>query len=177
MLIMSMTLLHAQDLPAGLQDHAVSVMRDESVRQDPMHRMPALNDELVAYLLDVRPAFDLLRDALSQAAAILLLIAAGSRDAVAHPMLAVIETHAGEAREMLHTLKVPRDAWHGHAHLLASSNALDDALRAIADENRMHHHIQRGLQELRFAASHLPGLDIVSGAESCACHASSRKAE
>jgi hypothetical protein len=174
MQIMSMTLLHAQDLPEGLAQHALCVMSDEPVPVDSVQAL-SLSDELIAYLLHVRPGFDLLRDALSQAAAILLLMTAGSRDAIAHPMLAVVETHAGEAREMLHTLKVPQDAKHGHMHLLRSSKALDAAWQSV-DADCMYEHVQRGLQDLRFAAGLLPGLDIVSGAQSCACHASPRTA-
>ncbi|WP_438390427.1 hypothetical protein [Caballeronia sp. DA-9] len=184
---MSMNFLHVQELTHGLERHATCLMDDMMDDNEPAladHAYaPPLSDERIAYLTSVRAGFDLLRDALSQVAAILLLIAAGSRDAIAHPMLAVAEAHAGEAREVLATLNVPRGAQHGHGHLTASLVALDAALRAprsVRVENAsdaMYAHVQRGLRELRFAAGNLPGLEIVSGAQACACHASPRNAE
>jgi hypothetical protein len=175
---MSAILLHAEALPVGLQRHAQAALHDEPPSSHHVDtRTSTLDDAFLAYLLRVRAPFDLLRDSLAQAAALLVLIASSRREAGVHPMQAVVEANAQEVREALGTLKLPNTARHGHAHLLASLAALDCASRTMHAPYAAYDALQRGLRELRFAAGNLPGLEILSGAESCACHARTREAE
>jgi hypothetical protein len=174
---MSAILLHAEALPEGLQRHAQAAMQNEPPSHRVDTRTSMLDDAFLAYLLRVRAPFDLLRDTLAQAAALLVLIASGSRESGAHPMQAVVEANAEEVREALGTLRLPKAAQHGHAHLLASLAALDYATRTMHAPDAAYDALRRGLRELRFAAGNLPGLEILSGAQACACHARQREAE
>ncbi|MFP6558907.1 hypothetical protein WJ542_11395 [Paraburkholderia sp. B3] len=175
-----------QEMPDGLERHAAANTKAHGEHcagsYAPEHDV-TLNDALIAYLLRVQSTFELLRDAASQTAAILVLVASGSSGATAHPMLAVVEQSEREVRERLSELAVPAGGRHGHLHLSDAAEALRAALSSIRaagsarvaqptqDLAQIYGRLQNTLQELRFAAGCLPGLELVSVSESCACHA------
>lgn len=175
----------SHEMPEGLKRHAEHALKggEPGASRFCGDRDVTLNDGLISYLLRVQSTFELLRDTASQTAAILVLIASGSLSAAAHPMLAVAEQSERDVRERLSELKVPVGGQHGHAHLSDATDALRAALSSIRatgagraahptqDIARIYERLQNSLRELRFAAGCLPGLELVSASEACACHA------
>lgn len=181
----------AQEMLEGLERHAAKAAKrgKTSAEYFAPERDVKLNDALIAYLLRVQSTFDLLRDAASQIAAILVLVASGSAAATAHPMLAVVQESEREVRERLSALRVPSEVKHGHAHLSEAVDSLGAALSSIRSSGSgkaaqhtqeiagIYARLQQTLRELRFAAGCLPGLELVSASEACACHARFRNVE
>ena len=143
-----------------------------------------VDDALLRFVLEVRPAFDLLRDAIAQTAAVLVLAASGNSDAAAHPMLVIAKDHACKARERFAALRPIVAAQHGRRHFLLAEENLRAALEQMAKSHRRLGASRRGIdidetyallvasqKDLKFAAIALPGIEVVSMSESCACHA------
>lgn len=154
------------------------------------HVADYVDETLLRFVIEVRPAFDLLRDAISQTAAVLVLAASGSAGAAAHPVLAIAKAQACEARERFAALRSINAAQHGRRHFVLAEENLRAALERMAkshqwlgasrrriDIDETYALLMASQKNLKFAAVALPGLEVVSMSESCACHASIRIAE
>ena len=136
-----------------------------------------LDDKTIAYVLAARPAFDLLRDAASQLAALLVLAAAGGRSAQDNPVFALVRSAQVEARDLIGTLRPGPHGAHHHRHLVMGL----DALAKACDEASRYLHkghnekaltlLREALGQLHFAAGALPGFEVVAfGQACCAAH-------
>jgi hypothetical protein len=132
-----------------------------------------LDDATLAYVLAARPAFDLLRAASGQLAALLVLAAAGGRSAQDNPVFALAQTAQAEARDRIGALRPGRGGAHHRLHLRACSDALDAACREAAlhlhegQDERALTLLREGLRHLHFAAGALPGFEVVAFNQSC----------
>jgi hypothetical protein len=132
-----------------------------------------LDDKTLAYVLAARPAFDLLRDAAGQLAALLVLAAAGGRSAQDNPVFALARQAQAEARDLIASLRPGRRGAHHHRHLRACMDALggacDEASQTMHKEGQegaltlLH----EGLRQLHFAAGALPGFEVVAFNQAC----------
>lgn len=141
-----------------------------------------LDDKTLAYVLEVRPAFDLLRDAASQLAALLVLAAAGGRSAQDNPVFALARSALAEARDIIGTLVPGPQGAHHHRHLMMCVNALAAAFREASkglhngDNEAALTLLREALRQLHFAAGALPGFEVVAfGQACCATHGVARK--
>ena len=146
--------------------------------------LDSLDDATLRYVLDMRPAFDLLRDAASQLAALLVLAASGGRSAQDNPMFALARSRHAEAMEQIRSVRPPRRGCHHHRHLAASAKQLAASFSSAALHLHRGHdpiieealaHLRGALQHLHWAAAALPGFEIVAMGQSC-CAAHSVKA-
>jgi hypothetical protein len=133
----------------------------------------ALDDATLAYVLAARPAFDLLREASGQLAALLVLAAAGGRSAQDNPVFAMACAAQAEARGMIGALRPKPRSMHHHLHLIACCDAVGAACREAAQHLHKGHDqraltlLREGLQQLHFAAGALPGFEVVAFNQSC----------
>lgn len=142
-----------------------------------------LDDRTLGYILAARPAFDLLRDASSQLAALLILSAAGGRSAQDNPVFALACEAQAKAQEIIRSLRPGLQGAHHHRHLLACARAMGAACRHAAhslhkknDEAALTM-LREGLRQLHFAAGALPGFEVVAFSQSCcAAHSFAGKA-
>jgi hypothetical protein len=137
-----------------------------------------LDDATAVYVCVAQPAFDLLRQAAGQLAGLLVLKAAGARNAGAHPMLDLACAAEAEARDALLGIlaPVPPRAAHYHRHVTSASRSLTEALASAKRD--LHRGDDRALdtilaplwrayRELQCAAFALPGFEIVALSQGC----------
>lgn len=133
-----------------------------------------LDDATVTYVLETRPAFDMLRQCLGQLGGLLLLASVGSRSKPDDSLLGLARNLHAEAGAALRSARVPERACHHHHHLTKALAALDEALRAAG--RNLHRHeemdtilrpLRAGYREMQWAAAALPGFDMVALDQSC----------
>src|SRR4051794_6233400 len=108
-------LLEAEAEPAcGCEEHA-----------DPAALDGTLDDRTVRYVLETRPHFEDLRQAVGQVAGMLVLAAAGAKTVTPdHPLLANARETLDKARDGIRAARASRRAAHHHGHLVAATGAL-----------------------------------------------------
>jgi hypothetical protein len=132
-----------------------------------------LDDRTLTYVLAARPAFDLLRDAASQLAALLVLAAAGGRSAQDNPVFALARAAQSEAWDLIGVLRPGQHGAHHHRHLLACAEVLKWAFEEASQtlhkgsEERALTLLREALRQLHFAAAALPGFEVVSFSQAC----------
>jgi hypothetical protein len=143
----------------------------------------------LAYVLAVRPAFEMLKHAASQLAAFFILAVTGSEAAGPHhPLLAEARNALQEATDGVRTCPhVTDSAAHHHRHLLRAVAAMGATLAALRDARWIKdkaaldpalHRLKSGWQELHWATAALPGFEMVHLNQSCcAGHAFARPAQ
>ncbi|MCB8883625.1 hypothetical protein ACELLULO517_25475 [Acidisoma cellulosilytica] len=137
-----------------------------------------LDDATLSYVVAAQPAFDLLRQAAGQLAALLVLAAAGGRSAQDNPAFALACAERAKAGDLIGALPTARKGRHHHRHLRACNDALTAACAEAAvnlnrDDQRALALLREGLRQLHFAAAALPGFEVVAfGQSCCAAHAS-----
>jgi hypothetical protein len=143
----------------------------------------------VAYVLAVRPAFEMLKHAAAQLAAFLILATTGSQAAGPdHALLAEARRAVQEAMDGVGTAPGVTDlAAHHHRHLLRAAACIKATLAAlqgkawIKDRAALDPALRRlktGWQELHWATAALPGFEMVHLSQSCcAGHAFARPAQ
>jgi hypothetical protein len=135
-----------------------------------------LDDATTAYVLSTRGPFDLLRQAISQLAGLMVMAAAGAKSGAHQPMLErAIEARA-EAEEAIRSTYVPPRAVHHHRHLQRANRALAAALKASGrgiykrDDEALDGIIvplRAAHAELQHAVAALPGFEIVALSQGC----------
>ena len=132
-----------------------------------------LDDKTLAYVLAARPAFDLLRDAAGQLAALLILAAAGGRSAQDNPVFALARSALAEARDLIGTLRPGPYGAHHHRHLVMCADALAEACDGASRHLHKGHNekaltlLREALKQLHFAAGALPGFEVVALGQAC----------
>jgi hypothetical protein len=132
----------------------------------------------VAYVVAVRPAFEMLKHAAAQLAAFFILATTGSQAAGPdHPLLAEAGRAVQEATDGVRAAPgVTEIAAHHHRHLLRAAAAIRATLSAlqdtawIKDRALLDPALQRlkaGWQELHWATAALPGFEMVQLGQSC----------
>jgi hypothetical protein len=149
--------------------------------------MGAVDDATAAYVASMRAPFELLRQAESQLAG-LLVLATASRQAIAgHPMLDLGAEAIREAEEGIRAVRVPGRARHHHAHVLEAMRAIQAAIQAArrclmrGDETAIDAvlgPLRAAHQNLLWATGALPGFEIVALSQACcAQHAAAKRPE
>ena len=139
-----------------------------------------LDDETLAYVLAARPAFDTMRQAAAQLAALFVLAAAGGRSAQDNPIFAMARSAQAESHDLIRSLRPSLPGAHHHHHLLACSRMLGAACDAASETMHKGENetaltlLQKALRQLHFAAAALPGFEVVALNQSCcAAHSAS----
>lgn len=149
----------------------------EAPTPPPDEMFPAeLDDMTTAYVLSMREPFDLLRQAISQLAGLMVMVAAGAKGAAHQPMLDRAIEAGAEADEVIRSASPPRRAEHHHRHMLRANRALAAALKASGrglfrpDDEELDAIIvplRAAHSELQHAAGALPGFETVDLSQSC----------
>lgn len=135
-----------------------------------------LDDATLGYVAAMRAPFDLLRQAAGQIAGVLVLTVSARRGAAGHPMLDLANTARREAADTLLRTEPPPRCAHHHRHLLAAMREIGAALAAArrnlrADDDAGTEAIlaplRAGYKDLQWAASALPGFEIVAFSQGC----------
>jgi len=139
----------------------------------------ALDERTVRYVLETRPHFEELRQALAQVAGMLVLAAAGARSVTQdHPLFVAARETQARALDGIRAARPGARARHHHGHLLSAAEALDVALRRAAEDMHLHgmereridpalEPLQAAYRHLAWAAKSLPGFEIVSFDQAC----------
>lgn len=139
-----------------------------------------LDETTLAYVTAMREPFDLLRQAAGQIAGVLVLAASAGRAAAGHPMLDLANAARQQADDALLRRRPPPVCAHHHRHLRAAARAIGVALAAVRrhlradDEAGMDatlEPLRAGYQELQWAASALPGFEVVAFSQGCCARA------
>jgi len=143
----------------------------------------------IAYISQVQPAFDLLRQAEGQLAGLLVLAAAGSRAAAPdHPMLASARGALDEGVQRLRLSHPSPRGRHHHRHLTEAATLIELALdnaeaalgrigEAISDVGSSIEPLKTAHRHLQWAGGALPGFEIVAFEQGCcAAHPAARGA-
>jgi len=130
-----------------------------------------VDDATVVYILETRRHFEDLRQIASQLAGLLVLAAAGSKEAAPdHPMLtAARQLHREAADGLLRSRPTLRARRH-HEHLLDATSHLANALSAanrILDVDPVLIPLRAGYSALQQAADALPGFELISFERAC----------
>jgi hypothetical protein len=138
-----------------------------------------LDDRTIRYVLETRPHFEDLRQAVGQVAGMLVLVAAGAKTVTRdHPLLATACATLEQVGDGIRAARPSARATHHHRHLVAAVGALGLALeRASADRNLQsvdRERIDPVLEPLRiayrnlaWAAQALPGFELLSFSQAC----------
>lgn len=135
----------------------------------------ALDEETAIYVATATAPFDKLREAAAQLAGLLVLTVTGSRDAPAHPGLALAASACAEAEDSLGRVVLTPRAERHYRHMLL---ALDAITVALAAAGRLSRHdesavdaalkpLRVGYSHLQSAARSLPGFEIVAFEQGC----------
>jgi hypothetical protein len=127
-----------------------------------------VDDPTVAYVLATQICFEDLKQVAAQLAGLLVLEAAGSRDAAPdHPMRASAEQVYKNAVDGLRGVRVTARARVHHEHLLAAATRLNEALHGTGDVLPA---LESAYAELRLASRTLPGFQMISFERGCCAH-------
>lgn len=137
-----------------------------------------LDDRTAAYVLQVRPHFEGLRDVAAQLAGLLVLAATGAKSAAPdHPMLLSAGTLCEQSRDGIRCARPPRRAGAHHRHLARAADALASAMSAAhdrlgrplpaADLDAVLTPLKEGYSHLQRASRTLPGFETVSFDHAC----------
>ena len=142
-----------------------------------------IDDATTAYVLAMRPAFNLVREGISQLAGLMVLAMVGARNEAAHDILERICHEQAEAQDIIRRQAVPKNrAVHHHRHLAQAGKGLDRSLKAAAmginradpaSGETIMTPLRAAYQHLQWATGALPGFEVVALAQGCcSAHAS-----
>jgi hypothetical protein len=137
-----------------------------------------LDDRTTAYVLQVRPHFEGLRDVAAQLAGLLVLAATGARSAAPdHPMLQSAGALCEQSRDGIRSARATRRAGAHHRHLARAADSLASALSAAQDRlgrplpatdlDIVLTPLKEGYAHLERASRTLPGFETVSFDHAC----------
>jgi len=146
-----------------------------------------IDDATAAYVLATQAPFDLLRQAISQLAGLLVLAAAGARNDAAPDIFRRVRDEQSEAHDRIRACSgaAPARAAHHHRHLTRACAALGAALSAARDGgyrcgagslDAVLTPLNAAYRHLQWATGALPGFEIVALSQGCcAAHPGLRK--
>ena len=138
-----------------------------------------LDDRTIRYVLETRPHFEDLRQAVGQVAGMLVLVAAGAKTVTRdHPLLATARATLERVEDGICTARPSVRATHHHRHLVAAVGALGLALKRAAagrtlesvDRERIDpvlEPLRIAYRNLAWAARALPGFELLSFSQAC----------
>jgi len=137
-----------------------------------------IDDATAAYVLATRAPFDLLRQAISQFAGLMVLAAAGARNDAALHILDRVRDEQAEAKEGIRASAgdAPARAAHHHHHLTQACGALGAALHAARDGgyrrgadslDSILTPLNAAYRHLQWTTGALPGFEIVALSQGC----------
>lgn len=130
-----------------------------------------VDDATAVYILDNQKCFEDLKQVASQLAGLLVLAAAGSKEAMPdHPMLALASDLFREAHDALKQARPTERARRHHEHLALAATALGFALgeaKRSLNVDRVLMPLRVGYSELESAADVLPGFEKLSYDRAC----------
>ena len=138
-----------------------------------------LDERTVRYVLETRPHFEELRQAVGQVAGMLVLAAAGANSVTQdHPLFATARDALTRATDGIRWMRASAGAAHHHRHLLGAAEALGFALKRAKEDMHLHgvereridpvlEPLQVAYRHLAWAAKALPGFEIVSFDQAC----------
>lgn len=130
-----------------------------------------LDDATAAYVVENQRCFEDLKQVAAQLAGLLVLAAAGSKEAAPdHPALQSARSVFREAQDGVRRAQPTERASRHHAHLLRASKAIGTALTRTNGNlqiDRILAPLQAGYSELEAAADSLPGFEKVSYSRAC----------
>jgi hypothetical protein len=130
-----------------------------------------VDDATAAYIVENQKCFEDLKQVASQLAGLLVLAAAGSKEAVPdHPMLGSARELFQEASDALQSGRPTERARRHHEHLAQAAGLIGTALkgaRASLEIDPILIPLRAGYAELERAADALPGFEMVSYERAC----------
>jgi hypothetical protein len=138
-----------------------------------------LDERTIRYVLETRPHFEELRQAVGQLAGMLVLAAVGAKSVTQdHPLIATARETLGRASDGVRSARPSARATHHHRHLLGATEALAFALKRVKEDMHLHsvdrdridpvlEPLQVAYRHLAWAAKALPGFEIVSFDQAC----------
>lgn len=124
-----------------------------------------IDDRTAQYIIETQKHFEDLKQAASQLAGLLVLEAAGSREAAPdHPLRASAKQLYRSAADGLGGIRTTRRARAHHGYLLAAAEKLGAAFEAEDPLTGL----RAAYEELRAASRSLPGFEMISF-EQCCC--------
>ena len=137
-----------------------------------------IDDATAAYVLATRAPFDLLRQAISQFAGLMVLAAAGARNDAAPDILDRVRGEQAEANDGIRACAggAPARTAHHHRHLTQACAALGAALHAARDGgyrrgadslDSILTPLNAAYRHLQWATGALPGFEVVALAQGC----------
>jgi hypothetical protein len=133
-----------------------------------MNTLRELDDQTTVYILAAHSWFEDLKQVAGQLAGLLILAAAGSKNAVPdHPMLISAEQIFRNAADGLRSARVPVRARSHHDYLSAASVKLNAALRSMRGTGDALPFLEAAYAELRSASRSLPGFQMISFERGC----------
>jgi hypothetical protein len=130
-----------------------------------------VDDATAAYIVENRKCFEDLKQVASQLAGLLVLAAAGSKEAAPdHPMLGAAGELFREANDALRRARPTKLAQRHHAYLSRAATSIGMALKqadAHWDVDRILAPLRAGYAELEHAADSLPGFEKVAYERAC----------
>jgi len=138
-----------------------------------------LDERTIRYVLETRPHFEELRQAIGQVAGMLVLAAAGAKTVTQdHPLFATARGALASASDGIRAAAPTARATHHHRHLLDAVEALRVALRRAQEDMHLHgmerERIEPVLAPLNAAYRHLswagkalPGFEVLSFDQAC----------
>ncbi|HTW67722.1 MAG TPA: hypothetical protein VME17_24060 [Bryobacteraceae bacterium] len=136
-----------------------------------MTTIEVLDDATARYVLESQRCFEDLKQVASQLAGLLVLAAAGSKEALPdHPALESARDIFREANDALRRARPTARAQKHYAHLARAAAAIGTALSQIGgalDVDRILIPLRAGYTELEHAADSLPGFEKVAYERAC----------
>ncbi len=130
---------------------------------------PEIDDRTVAYIQSAQAWFEDLKQVAAQLAGLLVLAAAGSKNAETpdHPMLLSAEQAYRNAADGLRSARVPARAEMHHDRLLRAAAKLHAALVAMRGKSDALGLLEDAYAELRLASRTLPGFQMIAFERGC----------
>jgi hypothetical protein len=127
-----------------------------------------LDDATAAYIVENQKCFEDLKQVASQLAGLLVLAAAGSKEAVPdHPMIGTARELFHEADDALQRARPTERARRHHDHLSRAAKLIGEALQEPFGGRDILVPLRAGYTELECAADSLPGFEKVSYERAC----------
>ena len=130
-----------------------------------------VDDATAVYILENQRCFEDLKQVASQLAGVLVLAAAGSKEARPdHPALQSARTIFREADDALRRARPTERARRHYRHLTSAASEIGTALKeseGVVDIDRVLLPLRAGYSELERAADALPGFEKISYERAC----------
>jgi hypothetical protein len=138
-----------------------------------------LDDRTIRYVLETRPHFEDLRQAVGQVAGMLVLAAAGAKTVTQdHPLLTTARATLERVSDGIGAARPTARATHHHRHLVAAVGAMSLALKRAQEDMHLHgvdrervdpvlEPLKSAYSNLAWAAKALPGFELLSFDQAC----------